>query len=222
MINDEGYSVTTSKHISELRGATSHYKQWHKTDCDLDLVYSRIKENESKLARARKPWIYTSEIESSFNALNTYLNEYEIVGVKSNPKYRKIKKIVKAIQGDLDGYKEVLLKAKKKEEAKAAKLAQAKLDDFFAYKCRTVRIRGNEHVRLSEDGTKIETTQGVKVRVEPALDLYRLIKLGKNVRGHRIDHYTVTSVNGKLKIGCHDINMDSVRKLGDQLLKDRS
>ena len=178
MINDEGYSVTTSKHISQLQGATSHYKQWHTSDCDLDQVYYSITQNASRLARANKPWLYTEPMVRLFAALNKYLETYKIVGVKSKPKYREIKKIVKSIEGDLDGYREVLLKAKKKEEAKALRLAQAKLDDFFAYEC-------------------------------------------KKVKGHKIGYYTVTSINGKLKIGCHDINMDSVRKLGDQLLKER-
>ncbi len=35
----------------------------------------------------------------------------------------------------------------------------------------------------------------------------------KDIKGYNIEGYTVISLNGTLKIGCHNINMDSVKRL---------
>ena len=43
LINDNGYSVTTSKHIRELDSATRHKKQYFTTLCNIDNVHSSIK-----------------------------------------------------------------------------------------------------------------------------------------------------------------------------------
>lgn len=61
-------------------------------------------------------------------------------------------------------------------------------------------------LRKIEDGDKIvETTHGAKVSYDAAKLLYRMIIAGKDIKGHKIDGYTVISLNGVLKIGCHEI-----------------
>ena len=46
-----------------------------------------------------------------------------------------------------------------------------------------------------------------------------MIKAGKDIKGYKIDKYTVISINGTLKIGCHNINRANVTEVGEQLLK---
>jgi hypothetical protein len=45
-----------------------------------------------------------------------------------------------------------------------------------------------------------------------------MIKAKRDIKGHQIDGYTVISINGTLKIGCHDIDMTYVKKIGNKLL----
>jgi hypothetical protein len=62
MINDEGYSVTTSKHISEISYATRQYKQFFKSKTDLESVHHAVMYNKKKLSRANKPELYIRPI----------------------------------------------------------------------------------------------------------------------------------------------------------------
>ncbi|KKM60309.1 hypothetical protein LCGC14_1543200, partial [marine sediment metagenome] len=43
--------------------------------------------------------------------------------------------------------------------------------------------------------------------------LYNAIKAGKGVAGFKIGYYTVDSMNGALKIGCHDIPRKEIDRL---------
>jgi hypothetical protein len=56
----------------------------------------------------------------------------------------------------------------------------------------------------------VETTKGARVSYEAAKLLYSMIKAGKDIKGHNIDGYTVISLNGVLKIGCHEIPREEV------------
>jgi hypothetical protein len=91
------------------------------------------------------------------------------------------------------------------------------LTKFYSYEINSFRIGDKDYLRLSLDKEKIETNQGIKVYANEAIKLYKLIMAGINIKGHRIGSYIVTSINGTLKIGCHNIDMDSVHKVGKQL-----
>ena len=67
-------------------------------------------------------------------------------------------------------------------------------------------------LRVSADGTQIETTKGAKVSYESAKALYMAIQTGADVRGFEIDGYKVISNEGVLKIGCHDIPPTEVER----------
>jgi hypothetical protein len=64
----------------------------------------------------------------------------------------------------------------------------------------------------------VESSQRIRVSVEAARDLYKAIQRGIDIKGRKIDYYTIISINGTLKIGCHNINMDSVHQIGKQIL----
>ena len=225
LINDMGYSVTTSKHISIVRGATRQYKQFFVCKTDLTYVYDHIKFYLlPKLAKAKKPGLYTSEILSLWDSLNEYLEYTKANKYKSNPEYKFIKLAVKNIN-----LQPIEFKAKLEKQAKAKAKAEKKqktiqlqncLIGFYSYKYGydTFRHGNFDYLRISKDKTKVETSQGVKVKVSDAIKLYKLIQLGQDVKGYKIDYYTVISVNGTLKIGCHNINMESVHKIGNELL----
>lgn len=220
LINNSGHSVTTSKHIYSVTYGTSQYRRFFKTETDLTSVLYKVTQLFNKWKVARKPEMYVSQINSLWNSLNEYI-DYRKLKVKRDKRYLEIKNIHKSINsGDAESVNNYRKKLAKKEAAKKQKELEKALTEFYNYERNYIRL-GNEkdYLRLSKDGTKVETTQNISVSKESARDLYRAIKSGVSIKGKRIEQYTVTSINGTLKIGCHDIDMNSVHKVGNQIIE---
>lgn len=220
LINDKGYSFTTSKHIRCLRYATSQYKQFFVRETDLKTVHYSVNELYKKWIKARKPEIYVSEINYLFEKLNEYIN-YRKLKVKRSSEYKSIKKIHKLVNNETKIDAEQFRKDKKrKEQQKKQKELKNKLDLFYTYKTNFVRTGQNEDfLRLSKCSEYVETTQGVKVPTKEAKILYKMILSGKYIKGYKIGYYTVIGLNDVLKIGCHKINKKSMHEIGKKLLK---
>jgi hypothetical protein len=65
-------------------------------------------------------------------------------------------------------------------------------------------------LRLKSD--VVETSRRAYVSVKEAKVLWALIKDGRDIKGHKIDGYTVISMNGVLKIGCHEIKREEMER----------
>jgi hypothetical protein len=217
LINDNGYSVNTSKHIAQIKQATRQYKQFYTSNVDLKQVRSSILNNYGKLLKAKKPEIYIGQIVSKFESLVQY--PLITVNIKKSVEFKEIEKIYKSVNNP-----EAISKAKellKAKELKAAKAAAKKLKTDVAkfYSYETDYIRNDEDfIRLSKDGQNIETSQGVKVPIDEAVLLYKMIIANKDIKGYKINGYTVISINGTLKVGCHNINIESMHKTGKKLI----
>ena len=220
LINDKGYSVTTSKHISSLRYATRQYKQFFVTETDLKIVHYSVNTLYKKWIKARKPELYLGEINRLFNKLNEYI-EYRKLKVKRSSEYKSIAKIYNLVNNDTKVDLEQFRKEQKRnEQQRQRKELNKKLDLFYSYKTNFVRIGQNEdYLRLSYCSEYVETTQGVKVPIKEAKILYKMILDGKDIKGYKIGYYTVIGLNGVLKIGCHKINKKSMHEIGQKLLK---
>ena len=223
LINDRGYSVTTSKHISATKYATRQYKQFFTSKIDLKTVNNRVTDLLSKMANARKPEIYINQILDLWESLNEYLKyKKTITQVKKSVEYKNIAKAVKLINNDLSSFKESLLKAKKKEaEKKALKIAKDlkwSLEKFYNHEISSFRIGDEDFLRLSLAKDRVETSQGVKIGIDNAKMLYKSILEGGVIQGTKIQGYKIISIDGTLKVGCHNINMDSVHKVGKILV----
>jgi len=225
LINDVGYSVSTGKHISLVRQATNHYKQFFVTKHDLKYVYSHVKNYlYPKLIKARKPYIYSDEIEYLWNCVNEYI-EYRNLKVKRSKEYKYINRLINQINSD--NFKQNLNDARKKaikaeriaKERKARKEAKELKDNIKKFKSfEKGYFRSNEQY-LRINGNNIETSMGAKVDIKEAKILYKLIKSGKDIKGYKIDNFTVIGINGTLKIGCHNINKADINETGEKLLK---
>jgi hypothetical protein len=67
------------------------------------------------------------------------------------------------------------------------------------------------YLRISKDGQLIETTKGAKVSKIEALKLLSLIRSGNDIKGHKIDGFTVIENNiNDIKIGCHTITWEKI------------
>jgi len=216
IINDKGYSNTTAKHISTIIQATRQYKQYFTSNVDLYQVRQTILHNYAKLLKATKPQIYTSVIISKFESL-IYFPLFTTNNKKSI-EFKEIQKIYKAVNNPdaLNKAKEVL----KANELKAKKRAEKKLKDdvkkFYNYEIDYI-TNDEDFIRISQDGAHVESSQSVIVDVKEAKLLYSMIKANKDIKGHKIGNHTVISINGVLKIGCHNINIESMHKVGQSL-----
>ena len=222
LINNSGYSSTTSKHISYVTSGTRQYKQFFTTRCEIGLVYSQVLSLQDKLANARKPENYINGILSLWDSLNEYVKYIKSKNIPKDTRYKAIKAIVKHLNVDSVQYQQKLADAKKKDEAakkrKEAKQIKEALTKWYNYEVNSFRIGDTDFLRLSQDGSTVETSQYVKVSTDEARTLYKAICNGVDIKGHRISNYIVNSINGRLKIGCHNIDMDSVHKVGKQLI----
>jgi hypothetical protein len=221
LINDEGYSVTTAKHISYLIGGTRQYKQFFTMSCDIYHVHSRVLSLKDKLATARKPFNYINQILSLWESLNEFINYTNNKNIFKDVRYKEIKSIVKYIQSKPEDYQKKLSDEKKKKEISDKRKEEKRIKDtlskWYKYEIDSFRIGDKDFIRLSKDELNVETSQNVKVCVDDARTLYQLICKGIDIKGYKIGNYVINSINGTLKVGCHNIDIESVHKVGKQI-----
>lgn len=219
LINNIGYSISTSKHIGLVGNATRQYRQIFLTDIDLNYVYGEIIEASKKIVKAKKPEIYATTIIRKFEKLTEYLKEFKKVNILKDSKYLELKKIYKSIAKDKEKFIEAGKEREKKQKEKEQIEFKINLTKFFNYEINYFTKKTNEDfLRISQDKTMIETTQGVKIPIEEAKKLYLMIQEGKDIKGLRISNYIVISINGTLRIGCHRINIKNVHEIGQKLI----
>ena len=219
LINDSGYSVSTSKHISEIRQATRQYKQLFVTETDKDKVLSHLKNYLlPKLLKATKPEIYISE---AIGLYNKYVGNCLFIGIE--PDSEIVELFTTYFAGE--NCKIVVERAKiefrdRKERERKEKAEQLKInvEKFYNYETDYIYNTDQDFIRVSIDKTEVETSQRVKVPIKEAKILYKLIQAGKDIKGFRIGYYTVISINGVLKVGCHNINIESMHKVGNEII----
>jgi len=234
LINNTGYSNTTSKHISQITQATRQYKQHFFRDICLNNVYDRIKEASQKLINARKKEVYALEIINAYESFTSFVKEfkqfvnhsysgYNLVSeeaLKLNDNFKEIQSIYLQIFENKESFIEAGKERVKREKEKAKEELKKDLEKFFNYEIDYINTRdlNEDFLRISEDKTQIETTQQIKIDINEAKALYKLIKEGTEVKGYRIGYYTVISLNGVLKVGCHNINRNNLTEIGEQII----
>lgn len=217
VINNTGYSVTTSKHIREISQATRQYKQFFELSSNGKKVLNQLELLAEKLQCARKPELYINPALSLYDQYIKFLNwsgrfSYEL---------DQINEVIKIFKGaDYSEYLQAKNKAIKRAEQKRIrnekKQFKNNLQKFYNYELDYLynNCSHEDYLRISKDGLFIETSQRIKVNIEEAKILYRLIEAKKDIKGFVIGNYTVISINGVLKIGCHNINMNDVHRIG--------
>ena len=235
IINDFGYSVTTSKHISELINATSQYNRFYTSNICIKTIESLVDYNLKKLSKANKPEIYISNItklESNLTKWVEYCKEnrikkrtFEIFDYainKSDYNYKKIVKIANSLLTP-QTIEKIKAKGKKdaiKQKAKDKRELKIKLDKFNTYKIDRFKIGQFDYLRLSENGKFVETSQNIRIEKSDAERLYFSIKNNFNIIGNKIGYYTINKIDNKaLTVGCHKICIKSVQKVGQLITK---
>ena len=219
LINNTGYSSSTGNHIYLITSATRQHKQYFYNDVVLDNVVEIIRLNAQKLKNARKKEFYASIIISKFESLTDFLKKYKKVNDLKSDEYKEIKKIYNAISKNKDKYIQEAKEREKKQVEREKKKFNEDLEKFNNYEINYIYSKLKEDfLRISKDRKQIETTQGVKIDIQEAKQLYEMIQEKKDIKGLKIDNYMIISINGTLKIGCHNINMNNVHQIGKQLI----
>ena len=221
LINDTGYSNTTSKHISLVISATSHKRQFFIAETDLNEVYNTITSYLKKLPRAREnKEYYLKQILKLFRSLNKYLEYTETkTKVSKTKKYKDLETIVQRLETDKESIlKEVAeLNKRKAQREKEKQKEQIKL--WRNHEIRYLNRSAKSLLRLSLDKKQIETSGGVNIETKKAKVLYKLIEAGKDIKGFKLDYYTVIGIqDNMLKIGCHNIPLQEVNTIGKQII----
>ena len=230
IINDYGYSVTTSKHINELRNATIQYNVFFTSLIDIKNVESVIEANLKCLAKSRKGETYIDIINELEKGLTKWVKfckenkikkehfyKYNYIVNKSDYKYKKIVKIANSLLTP-EAIEKIKAKGKKesiKQKAKDKKELKNKIDKFNTYEIDRFKIGEFDYLRLSENKQFVETSQNIRIEKSEAKNLYFAIKNKIDIRGQKIGYYTINKIDNKaLTVGCHKICIKSVEKVG--------
>jgi hypothetical protein len=223
IIDDRGYSNSTSRHISILRSATRHFKQFSTQSIDLDVVHGKIKDYSLKIPRARQSkGFYINQIQRMYNDFvnfqnyakkhknkKTILNLYIID--QRDKKFKEIKYIYNGIKENLLDFQQEIIEINKKIALQKKKKNQKAIKNFRDRK--TDHCRANfdvlrlDHIETGENLTDyfVRSGQGIKMNVIDSLNGIEMIKkyvsYTKNtkendqnfIRGQKIGNYTIIS-----------------------------
>lgn len=213
LINDSGYSVTTSKHITLIRQASRQYTQLFTTETDGELVEKRLNQLYNKLVKATKPLLYINEI---VYLVDKYAQNCKLLDRTPLTVILEYKDKLSEQQ-----LKDAKIQAKKDEISKKEKESQefeVNKAKFLNYE--TDYITGKlDLIRLTEDKRLIETSQKVLITLEVAKDLYQAIVNNINIVGYKIGNYQVKQLTkDSIVIGCHTIPLTNIHEVGKQLI----
>jgi hypothetical protein len=91
IINDTGYSATTSKHIHLLRNTANELNiiNYSVSNVEINSVYSELKYLESKLHKARKPKLWYNRINNLYTNWFKFTNTYGALILFKEKQYSK-------------------------------------------------------------------------------------------------------------------------------------
>lgn len=238
--NSTGSSQTTSRHKSIVKSAVpSYHKELYVPDCDwkdwqgvLKAFQEEYYDYMGKSSRAVKyKEEYFKDAEQAIRNMKSYLQILDVAGIKYDK--RKIGKFWKDL---MNGAKEISLEeAIARKEAEETKRINAKKKaNREAYNVQLELLRKwkagevervpylnliqEAHLRIN--GDFIETSKSSKVELKEAVILGKMIRAGKDIKGHKIGNFTVIGINKKLelKIGCNIIPNKEVERVLNEIL----
>jgi len=231
IINNKGYSNTTARHIYMLIPATRDKKQFFTESINSGSVLYELNYCFNKLPRARQNAnYYLNEIQNLFNSyfeFKSYYKKNKLDNLDSWQKIksyyfnisedRKIKKLYKIFNTDIESYKEKILSDQKARKAKEKKKLTEGLKKWRKFKTDYIPRSGNDFLRVNLSKNYVETSQRVKVTITEARRVIDLIEK-RQIIGKKIDNkYLVTAINGFLKVGCHNISIEEINNIKKQI-----
>jgi hypothetical protein len=230
-VTTRGYSVSTAKHLSLVRGAVTHKTVFQVPSFtnhaeNVQHYIELAREYFDKAKRARTSTTYLLGVaKHTVTILREYLEQFPTPIPDSHAELWTALNHGTYLDGEVQA---ALLK--KEREARKAELEsqrlrreekereeQERLEKWIAgelvygyFSAMRLRVRENE----------VETTHGAKVPVIEARKLYRALKAGIDVAGQHIGHYTVTRLDKEeIVIGCHNIPLAEIERIAPQVME---
>lgn len=211
LINNTGYSNSTSKHITKLINATRDKKQFFTEQVEPKKVLVNLENWLNKLPRAKiNKQSYLSDIS---NTLDTYFAFFEYmkqpVSIINKEAHEKIASIKEKFYTNFENFEQEIKDQQKRQKEKDK---EAIKESLIKWKNNEINYFSNktekDYLRLN--GENIETSQGVKISIIEAKRLLKLIDT-KNIIGQRVDdRFIVRSFNTVLTVGCHNIDISEI------------
>lgn len=226
--NSSGYSNTTAKHKGCVRYAINHKKVFTLPDVELNSKWDVKQRHEKNIKhylntiedlikkqhKARK-YNYMGQIESTLLEFKEYVQLFKLSSMLIKSEEELLSLDVNTIFAGCN-FTElfVLLFRARREKQKTAKQIAANKKWLFEWSgCKLPYKQNKVYLRINDKEQTIETTKGANVPLREAKILYDRIMSGKDIKGFKIGYYTVISLNGVLKIGCHEIERDEINRI---------
>ena len=227
------YSVSTAKHISITRQAARHMQIVYCHDPDGSAAANRreaLAQVESELLASHKPRIRQATRDGhKAAALHVALQYNEYLQALPEDEKQGSSPIDTSALDDMQETlkqvaKEKAAKEKKEREERAAQDAE-KLEAWREHSGDCRALWGiPPALRISKDGTRIETSKGAEIPVLCARRLWPVVldtmSQGKSIfPGIKLGVYTLNEIskNGGIRVGCHDIAFSELQGIAQQL-----
>ena len=241
LINDIGYSVTTSKHIHETTHATRHMTRFFSSEVFIKNALSECESLAQKIPFARSNKLnHINRIKRLFNKViefDLFCKENKIDFVrwsnyeKINTKLYKRSKDVKRLQylynslANIETLESEIKAQKQREKAKREREQKKLTKDFREFKRYFVRL-DFDILRVETCKDYILTSQNVRIEIQEAKKLllaleslkYNQEAINNTLRGYKISHYYIKEAkNNSLVVGCHRIKFDEIKTIAKQI-----
>jgi len=233
IITDRSYSVTTAKHLSEVRYGTNHldklyapYPNGNFAD-NMKVWQSRIKTNIETINNSRKRANTKEAAKGELLNIVSNIEKFTLwTGLKpyshNKEELKEFKLYFEAAKNEQAG-KELSEKLAKraqlarKKELKARKEQLKLQNEYLAKWLSGANIQYQffnliDGVYLRAIGDNLQTSKGAEVSLKAAKILFKMIQAGKDIKGFEIDGFTVIGLNGVLTIGCHKIERSEINR----------
>ena len=226
ILSNTNYSVTTSKHENELYAATSHLDQifvpgWAD---DSHGEHQRLWQYQAdtlvaKLARARKPEIYTDKINSLNKEVTAYHDYFkiqipELLALVLNASLENLKDISK------ERY-DILERNRLEQKKRDMWIGAISVQNFYDFKSNSVYTGDiSDCLRYNEETNRFETGQRVEMPYEIGVRLFESIKNKSIKAGDKILQFSVKKVTeNRIEIGCHNFTFEYLEYIASLYIK---
>lgn len=232
LFRDWSYSRSTSQHLNHLRSATSHIDKIFVNDPsdlrgsiealvnEVMISYNEFEAGRKKLA------IYSSNCHAldKLHRLETllgcdipYIGHYSIDNEPTMlvmlQEYQEKKEAARAAKEAKEEERRAKIKAlidSKDFDGLRELWRSCQSNETFHYHKELGRIDLFSSPALRIKGDQVQSSMHANAPVREAKILFARIQAGKDIKGFKIGYYTVISINGTLKIGCHEITRDEI------------
>lgn len=230
------YSNSTAKHLNYLHRATSHLKKvycfnpenaikgMHNENINTEI--ENIRNEASKLIKAKKPAIYLQEIERLKTRLKTYLDTFNLsltpeqvnsITIESKESFIELLKVEKEKQEEQN---KLDLINGKKYFAKYAKEWRNLIDNTFKGKY-SEKVLADKYynsigcpILLRVKNGNVETSKDIKIPIEKFKSYCEKLFLGEIKKDMNVYGYIVTNVlKDRIVIGCHNIPFSEIKAI---------